>query len=308
MELLVTPQFVALTVLVLAAMAVHFRGSVRLRFARQLTDFSTFTAPYNLFVYLFSAVPNRPLVDVARFPELDALRQHWETIRDEARVLHDQGHIGKSERHDDVYGNSLFKRGWRRFYVKWYGDFLPSARRLCPQTVALLERIPTVHAAMFSFVAPGSRLGKHRDPFAASLRYHLGLITPNSDGCRIYVDGHPYAWRDGQGVVFDETYVHWVQNDTEEGRIILFCDVERPLRGRIPRAINRFMIRYVLPATATRNVQGDRVGALNRFVERAYPVHLAGRRLKNMSRPLYYCLKFGLILGVLYLVLFARRG
>src|SRR5262245_47495987 len=139
MDLLLAPRFVVLYVLIVSAVAIQLRGRVRLRLNRQLTDISTFTAPYNLFVYLFSAVPNRPLLETAWFPSLQALGDNWQTIRDEACALHAAGRIGKSDRHDDVYGNALFKRGWRRFYLKWYGDFLPSARAHCPQTVALLE-------------------------------------------------------------------------------------------------------------------------------------------------------------------------
>ena len=303
MHQLLAPPLIILYVVILSTIAIQLRGRTRLGFKRQLTDVSTFTAPFNAFVYLFSAVPNRPVLEVARFPELAVLRRNWRTIRDEARALHEGGRIGQSDRHDDVYGNSLFKRGWRRFYVKWYGDVLPSAREWCPRTVALLETIPAVHAAMFTLVAPHSRLGKHRDPFASSLRYHLGLVTPNSEDCRIYVDGVPYAWRDGEAVVFDETYVHWVENDTDQPRIILFCDVERPMRGRLATAINRMVIRHVLPATAPRNVEGETLGALNRLMERVYPLHLASRRLKERSVGLYYCLKFGLLLGALYLLL-----
>ena len=300
-------QIAAMVVLAAAAATIHFRGKVRLRFVRQLTDYSTFTAPFNVFVYLCSAVPNRPMLDAARFPKLDLLREHWETIRDEARALYEAGHIGKSDRHDDVYGNSLFKKGWRRFYLKWYGDALPSARRHCPETVALLERIPGLHAAMFTLVAPRSRLGRHRDPFATSLRYHLGLITPNSDRCRIFIDGEPYAWRDGEGVLFDETYVHWVENDTDAPRIILFCDVERPLHGRIPTMINRFVARRLAPHSAGRNVESEHLGALNRIVEWTYPIHLAGRRLKKRHRTVYYTLKFGLLGAALGAFLLAGR-
>src|SRR5689334_24353903 len=33
---------------------------------------------------------------------------------------------------------------------------------------------------------PGGKLVQHRDPYAGSLRYHLGLVTPKSPGeCRI---------------------------------------------------------------------------------------------------------------------------
>ena len=52
------------------------------------------------------------------------------------------------------------------------------------------------------------RLGAHRDPFAGSLRYHLGLVTPNSPECFIVVDGEKYYWKDGEAVMFDETYIH----------------------------------------------------------------------------------------------------
>ena len=68
------------------------------------------------------------------------------------------------------------------------------------------------------------------DPYAGSLRYHLGLVTPNDDACYIDVDGERHSWRDGQGVVFDETYIHEAYNQTTQNRIILFCDVERPLK------------------------------------------------------------------------------
>ena len=58
---------------------------------------------------------------------------------------------------------------------------------------------PSVHAAMFAVLAPHSHLVRHRDPFAGSLRYHLGLKTPNADTCRIFVDGQPYTWQRRRG-------------------------------------------------------------------------------------------------------------
>jgi len=197
---------------------------------RQLGDHSTLLAPYNTFIYLTSAVPNTPMLRVEDFPELAVLREHWTVIRDEAVALMTSGAITKPTTNNDLAFASFYKRDWRRFYLKWYGDYLPSAQRLCPRTVDLLDRAPSVHAAMFAVLAPQSRLVRHRDPFAGSVRYHLGLVTPNSERCRILVDGVPYVWRDGEDVVFDETYVHRAENRTDTARVILFCDVERPLR------------------------------------------------------------------------------
>ena len=87
------PKFIVVYVFVAAALFVQFRGRVRHTLVKQLTDHSTIMAPYNALMYLFSAVPNRPYVDVDRFPELAPLRQNWQTIRDEALSLFDEGHI-----------------------------------------------------------------------------------------------------------------------------------------------------------------------------------------------------------------------
>jgi beta-hydroxylase len=302
-------RLVALPLLVLyvyaaSALYVHFRGRVRHSWRRQLLDHSTFLAPYNALIYLTSAVPTTPFIDPKHLPELTPLRENWQVIRDEARLLYEGAHIRASERHDDVAFDAFFRRGWKRFYVKWYDEALPSARALCPKTVELVQAIPSVNAALFALLPPGSRLGEHRDPFAGSLRYHLGLLTPNSDDCRIYVDGRPYSWRDGEGVLFDETYVHSAINDTDQIRIILFCDVGRPLRSRFMRAVNRLVVRYLVKATATQNVDTEKVGLVNRAFSVFHRLHAWSRRVKKANRRLYYALKYAAIAGALYVVFF----
>lgn len=299
---LLQPRLLVLILLVLSAVAVHLRGRVRLKFARQLTDHSTFVAPYNAFAYLTSKAPNRPFLDASDFPELKLLTDNWRTIRDEGLRLMDEGMVREATGHNDIGFHTFFKRGWKRFYLKWYDAPQPSAEALCPQTVELLKQAPSVHGAMFATLPPGGRLGAHRDPFAGSLRYHLGLRTPNSDACWIEVDGRRYSWRDGEAVVFDETYVHTALNDTDVTRLILFCDVERPLWGPAA-AVNRWVMHNIMRATTTQNVEGERVGAINRAFGTIFAVKEAGQRLKAKNRRLYYALKYALILAVLALLL-----
>jgi beta-hydroxylase len=281
---------------------IHYRGRDRMKFRRQVTDHSTFLAPYNCLVYLFSGMPAKPILEVGDFPELRPLRDNWQTIRDEAVALYQGGHIRASDRHDDLGFNTFFRKGWKRFYLKWYGDPLPSATELCPKTVELVRSIPTVHGAMFAAMAPRSHVGKHRDPFAGSLRYHLGLATPNSDACRISVDGNWYSWRDGEDLVFDETYVHHFENDTDVTRIILFCDFERPIANRYMRAVNRWVFKRVLPLTATKNKEGERVGFANRVFARIYPLRKPLRAFKKHNRRLYYVFKYAAMIGVAVLL------
>jgi beta-hydroxylase len=296
------PQFIGLYVLAASTVYVHFRGRERLRFARQLGDHSTYLAPYNVLMYAGSAVPNQPVIPLEEFPELVKLSQNWQTIRDEAVRLFDEGFIRAAAKNNDWGFYSFFKSGWKRFYLKWYDDFLPSARTLCPQTVEILNSIPSVHGAMFAMLPPGGKLGAHRDPFAGSLRYHLGLVTPNSDKCRILVDGTPCVWRDGEAFVFDETFIHSAENATDVNRIILFCDVERPMKYGFMTAMNRWVSHHIVKASATQNVEGEQVGVLNRMFGGLYEIHMVGRRVKAWNRKVYYTLKYSLMLGLLALI------
>ncbi len=160
---------------------------------------------------------------------------------------------------------------------------------------------------MFAILEPGAHLNPHRDPFGGSLRYHLGLVTPNSDDCFIVVDGERYSWRDGEAVMFDETFIHWADNKTPTTRIILFCDVERPLTSRLMTRVNRYVIENFVKISATQNVEGEPVGALNRFYGKV--IHPIGSRindffrtLKQRNKPLSVVFKYTLALGLIYLI------
>ena len=182
-------KWIILAIFVISALYIQHRGKVRHSFYRQFFDHSTLLAPINFLMYIFSKVPNQPYIDTQHFKDLKVLDENWEMIRDEAKALYDQGGIKASSTYNDLGFNSFFKTGWKRFYLKWYESSHPSAAELCPKTTALLKTLPTIKAAMFTELAPDSRLVRHRDPYAGSLRYHLGLITPNDDRCFIDVDG-----------------------------------------------------------------------------------------------------------------------
>ena len=309
-EMILTPRLVLLALFaffVLCVLLVHLRGRVRLRFDRQLADHSALFAPYNLLMYAFSAVPARPILDRRGFPQLDLLQANWQSIRDEATHLFDEGYIRAAAKNDDASFNSFFKQGWKRFYLKWYGEPLASAEALCPNTVALLKSIPSVKAAMFALLPPGSKLNPHRDPFAGSLRYHLGLITPNSRDCRIFVDGEEHAWGDGKDVVFDETYVHWAENNSGQTRVILFADVERPLRTRWMSAINHRVGAFMGKITASPNsdTETEETGFINRLFALSQRKRRSGPTFKSRHKKLARTLKYLGILLLMWLIFLA---
>lgn len=298
-------KYIVLLLLMLSVYYVHRRGKVRYPFWRQLSDHSTFVAPLNSFMYLFSRAPTTPYLNVADFPELQVLQDEWQMIRAEGIKLQEMQKIAASDQYNDAGFNSFFKTGWKRFYLKWYDDNHPSAMALCPKTTALLRSIPSVKAAMFASLPDGSRLPRHRDPYAGSLRYHLGLVTPNDDRCFIDVDGQSYSWRDGQAVMFDETYIHYAENHSGTDRLILFCDIERPMKYSWAQKVNHWAGRHLLSAATAPNDEQDRTGGINRVFKYFYAIRKVGKRLKAWNKPIYYLIKWTLFGGIAALIFFS---
>ena len=290
---------------IITSIYVQKRGAVQHElFTRKITDHSNILSPINCLFYLFSKNSKAVYFDLKEFPELAILQENWQVIRDEAINLNAAAQIKASDDLDDIGFNSFFRTGWKRFYLKWYGANLKSAEQLCPKTLALINRLPNVKGGMFAMLPPGARLVKHRDPYAGSLRYHLGLVTPNSDDCYISVDGQKYTWKDGEAVMFDETFIHYAENKTDQNRIILFLDVKRPVSFFLVDWFNELFSRLVLASAATKNMEGDKIGMLNRVFGYLYQARIVGKKIKLINRPLYYILQYGLYLGLIYLIFF----
>lgn len=284
----------------------QYRGKVKLKFFQQLANHSAIMAPINVLMYLSSRLKNQPYYDLNDFPIAKALQNHWQTFREEAEILMASGYIKVAEQNNDMGFNSFFKRGWKRFYLKWYSQaYLPSAEALCPKTVSILKRYPEIKGAMFTLLPKNGKLKPHRDPYAGSLRYHLGLITPNSPACYIDVDGERYAWKDGEAVIFDETYIHSAKNETQTDRIIFFCDLERPLKYRFAQAINRFFSSHIMKEAATQNLPDDPVGHINQLFFYYHRLILNPLRQIKKKAPLTFKItQYSLLLLLAYLLIF----
>jgi len=178
-----------------------------------------------------------PFPDIkSNFPEHIMLKDQWENIRDEVLNLYSEGGMGKIK--GDLFFRKIADDNWKKFYIKWYDDCVDDAYEKLPFTTKLIDQIPQIQCAMISVLEPGAVITPHVGPYRTSLRYHLGLLTPQDDKCRIMVDDIKYSWRDGEDVLFDDTFVHEVRNDTDKIRIILFCDVKRILKPGIGKSIS----------------------------------------------------------------------
>jgi len=96
-----------------------------------------------------------------------------------------------------------------------------------PATVEALLRVPGLRSALWSHMEPGTELPEHVGPNAGMLRYHLGVRCPG--GAALQVGEVVVPYREGQGVLFDDTAPHAAWNRGAERRVTLFCEIARPL-------------------------------------------------------------------------------
>lgn len=284
------------------------RGTVRFdSFSEYLRKGWPIFAPINAVLYACTRPHGRAaILNNADFPEYAALREHWPTLQSEAQRLKEQGFFEPAKdqgqaAYYDIGFRTFTKYGWSKFYLTWYGYTHHSARALCPQTVEILKQIPGINGAMFSLLPARSILSRHMDPIAASLRLHLGLATPNNDACFIQVDNRTYSWRDGDILLFDETYLHHVRNDTDQDRLILMCDVRRPLT--LPGRLFNACIQALLRLSVVPNTSADRRGLVNRLFSGLSPLLARTKALKETNRPLYLLIKWSVNLTLLALML-----
>jgi len=110
----------------------------------------------------------------------------------------------------------------------------------CPRTMALLATLPQPvlldrsPAAMFSALAPHTRIPPHTGVGNVRLVCHLPLIVP--PGCVFRVGDERREWVRGKAWVFDDTIEHEAWNDSDDDRIILIFDVWHPALSAAERS------------------------------------------------------------------------
>ena len=138
---------------------------------------------------------------------------------------------------------SLGPNEWKVVILRLYGRDSINMR-LFPKTQKLLEYVPGCTLAMFSILEPWQSIRPHNGPYSGVLRYHLTLIAPKEPlKCHIHITDsknrtRKYAWKEGHDVMFDDTFRHWVDNNTQDTRVVLFLDIKREFESIFLNALN----------------------------------------------------------------------
>ncbi|HUK09350.1 MAG TPA: aspartyl/asparaginyl beta-hydroxylase domain-containing protein [Stellaceae bacterium] len=182
-----------------------------------------------------SRIVGPPVLDAAtHFPSAHKFAGAWREIRDEAeRVaarLHRVPRFHEIMREQQAI-SANDGRDWRLFVLKAYGVEFAECMAACPRLGTLVATTSDILSASISFMAPRKHIPAHRGPFRGIVRFYLGLTVPrHADGSLaavLKIEGTEYRIGGGEWLLWDDTYLHEVLNESDSVRSVLLLDVWR---------------------------------------------------------------------------------
>jgi beta-hydroxylase len=192
---------------------------------------------------LFYRDKERTFFETEEFPWVAGIESEWKTIRKELDALMlRRGEITNFQDYSKAQAALTKGDEWKTFFLYCFGNKEKENCARCPETDRIVNRIPGMKTAMFSILSPRKNIPPHRGPYKGVLRYHLGLLIPQPDGCcRIRVGKDIRAWKEGKSLIFDDSHEHEVWNNCDSYRVVLFVDFVRPTVFPLS-AVNRSII------------------------------------------------------------------
>jgi aspartyl/asparaginyl beta-hydroxylase (cupin superfamily) len=124
-------------------------------------------------------------------------------------------------------------RRWNSYFLWCNGAPVSQHLARCPETAKALDAVGMTDIgglcpnAMFSALAPHTRIPPHHGETNARVIVHLPLIVPNN--CSYRVGFEHRSWKVGEVLIFDDSIEHEARNDSDELRVVLIFDVWNPL-------------------------------------------------------------------------------
>ncbi len=167
----------------------------------------------------------RPLDDLPWYQDVAAayprIRAEWDAF---AATGGDLPLIEEVLGHPDQNEGSY----WKMAAFVMLGRPIPDVAHSFPETTAAMLRIPGIRAACWSVLGPGAWIPEHVGENAGCLRF---LFTVDGPDGVLTVARQRLAARDGEGVLFDDTVPHAASNPGAGPRVVILCDLLRPLPG-----------------------------------------------------------------------------
>lgn len=121
---------------------------------------------------------------------------------------------------------------WGAFYFWKSGEAIAQNIAQCPKTVAALKAapIPVIQdrspMALYSVLEADTHIAPHFGLLNTRLICHIPLVIPAD--CALRVGSETRPWKNGEALIFDDSFEHEAWNRSNERRVILLFEVWRP--------------------------------------------------------------------------------
>ncbi len=192
------------------------------------------------FLY-FPDLPDTPYMSPELHPWSGRLRDAFAVIREDAlrtlaedeSAFRDFVQLKDKSRMTDFVGGDGPAPAWEALFFYRRGKRFDDNHQRCPSTSLVLESIDLCRIAdqtpevCFSRLKPGSRILRHFGVSNTRAVMHLPLVVPPN--CALHLLGvGEHRWREGELVLFDDTYEHEAWNHSTRDRVILLMDCWNP--------------------------------------------------------------------------------
>jgi hypothetical protein len=189
-------------------------------------------------MFYFPGLAQRPFFERTDFAWVPAMEAATDKIRAELLAMIDNSsdrfgpYVTASPDRPPPNNPLLDKPDWGAAWLWKDGVIADGMDELCPATLAALALAPQplipgrAPIALFSRLTPGTHIQPHHGMLNTRLICHLPLIVP--DGCGIRVGAETRSWREGEMLVFDDSFEHEAWNRGSSDRTILLFEIWRP--------------------------------------------------------------------------------
>ena len=196
----------------------------------------------------FLDAQSHPIVPALKSAFRDIQAEFDELMNDQQVLKPFMGHTGQDDLKTYVSGNE--KASWDAFFFYRHGTRFEAAQQKCPNTSKVLESIDLCRIdgqspeICFSVLQPGSRIEPHFGVTNARVVVHLPLRVPDACYLELTNVGRHY-WKEGEPLVFDDTFEHSALNPSDKRRGILLMDAWHPNLSMVEREVFSNLIKAI---------------------------------------------------------------
>ncbi len=188
-------------------------------------------------MFYYPGMPQREFYERDEFPWLEKMEAAIPDMQDELAGMLTQTptfspYVQSNPNRPRPNNPLLDDSSWGALYFWRDGEPVDENIAQCPKTAAALNAapIPVIKErspmALYSVLEANTHIAPHYGLINTRLICHIPLILPPD--CALRVGGETRPWKDGEALIFDDSFEHEAWNRSNERRVILLFEIWRP--------------------------------------------------------------------------------